>query len=435
MIRSCKQNRFALRISTTIFVIVGIAGIVGCGQTPIRGSDSTQERSSAVKKEQDKISSAMREPSGNGLELFNALLSRYGRAKTYQSVSTVKYVTDGQESNPILSERVVFFATPNKHRVTTIAGDLVSTSISDGIILGEYNSTAAELLQSAPTMAEQNSTMISNFNFCGSLLYDFFSGPSRMSIILDSGGTPIRKQATDKAGIVLLSFKARAPYGTTEMKVDERTSEILEISSLMEPVVSQSAGVEEKFKLKSILLKETFSKTKFDAPIKEEAFKFDPPSNLEVRDRREEQSSLNLQKGVPAPEFTLKEPSGKDLTLTSLRGQVVMLDFWSPKIDPCRETIPYTLELKKRFASRGFTSYTITNEDPELVQIALRELGVVGIITLNDIGKKVQELYKVVQLPTYVFIDRQGRVSSVLVGKQDTKQLQIQLKRAGLNLD
>jgi len=256
-----------------------------------------------------------------------------------------------------------------------------------------------------------------------------------MREILDASGTEIRRQVTDNNGIVLLSFKARAPYGTTEMRVDERTSHILEIKSLMEPVVSQNDGVEEKFKLKSILLTEKYSKIQFDKPIKSEAFKFDPPSNLEVRDRRAEQAALSLQKGVPAPEFVLKDANGTDVSLKSLRGQVVLLDFWASWCDPCRDFAPYTMELNQRFKSRGLAIYPICSEEPELVKIAFSDLGVTGLNPIFDPGKKIQELYKVVQLPTYIVIDRQGRVSSVLVGKQSTKQIQIQLKSAGMNLD
>ncbi|TMA11075.1 MAG: redoxin domain-containing protein [Deltaproteobacteria bacterium] len=61
-------------------------------------------------------------------------------------------------------------------------------------------------------------------------------------------------------------------------------------------------------------------------------------------------------KQKPAPEFALNDLSGKAITLKSLRGKVVFLNFWATWCNPCRREMPAMEKLHREFRDRGPTS-------------------------------------------------------------------------------
>src|SRR4030042_294631 len=64
---------------------------------------------------------------------------------------------------------------------------------------------------------------------------------------------------------------------------------------------------------------------------------------------KEKKSSSGL-----APDFTLKTIDGQEITLSKLKGKVVLLDFWATWCGPCRESIPHLIQLYKAYREKGF---------------------------------------------------------------------------------
>ena len=67
----------------------------------------------------------------------------------------------------------------------------------------------------------------------------------------------------------------------------------------------------------------------------------------------------------PAPDFKLKEFSGKDLTLGESRGKVVLLNFWATWCGPCREEIPELIALQNRYKDRLQIIGLVVDDDDE----------------------------------------------------------------------
>jgi len=65
----------------------------------------------------------------------------------------------------------------------------------------------------------------------------------------------------------------------------------------------------------------------------------------------------------PAPDVTLKDLDGKDLSLAQYRGKVVLVNFWATWCEPCRVEIPWLIEMQQKYSARGFTVLGIAMDE------------------------------------------------------------------------
>jgi peroxiredoxin len=111
-----------------------------------------------------------------------------------------------------------------------------------------------------------------------------------------------------------------------------------------------------------------------------------------------------------APNFTLKSNSGKNVKLSELRGQVILLNFWASWCGPCRQEMPLLEKLHKRYSALGFTVLGVNvEEDPRKAKTLLKDISV-SFPILFDTSNKVSKQYKVSAMPSTVMIDRDGNM-------------------------
>ncbi len=129
--------------------------------------------------------------------------------------------------------------------------------------------------------------------------------------------------------------------------------------------------------------------------------------------------------GQPSPELAAEIVAGDGLgdrvVISSLHGQVVMLDFWASWCPPCRESIPILGRVAARHASAGLVTFAVNVESDqtrERVIAAHRALDIL-VPTLLDRGYAAQTAFEVQSLPTLVLIDREGIVRHVSTGVPD----------------
>lgn len=119
----------------------------------------------------------------------------------------------------------------------------------------------------------------------------------------------------------------------------------------------------------------------------------------------------------PAPDFTLQDSGGQDVTLSELEGKVVLLNFWATWCGPCKIEMPWFLEFQQKYRDRGFTVIAVSMDEEgwDVVRPFLNELRpnfpvVIGNDEMgNDFGG-------VVALPTTFIIDREGKIASTHQG-------------------
>jgi peroxiredoxin len=111
-----------------------------------------------------------------------------------------------------------------------------------------------------------------------------------------------------------------------------------------------------------------------------------------------------------APDFTLLVRGGGEVSLSDLRGDVVMINFWATWCGPCREEMPHLEALHQRYSDLGFTLLGVNvEEDSRLSDRFLAETPVTFDI-LFDPENRVSELYDVIAMPSTVLVDRQGNM-------------------------
>ncbi len=111
-----------------------------------------------------------------------------------------------------------------------------------------------------------------------------------------------------------------------------------------------------------------------------------------------------------APDFTLKSHSGKNIKLSELRGDVVMINFWASWCGPCRQEMPLLDKINDRYKDLGFTLLGVNvEEDPDRARAMLNDIPV-NFPILFDSQNKVSQQYNLIAMPSTVFVDRDGNI-------------------------
>jgi cytochrome c biogenesis protein CcmG/thiol:disulfide interchange protein DsbE len=72
---------------------------------------------------------------------------------------------------------------------------------------------------------------------------------------------------------------------------------------------------------------------------------------------------LSVADAKPAPEISLKDLDGKDISLAQYRGKVVLVNFWATWCEPCQVEIPWLIEMQQKYAAKGFTILGIAMDE------------------------------------------------------------------------
>ena len=136
---------------------------------------------------------------------------------------------------------------------------------------------------------------------------------------------------------------------------------------------------------------------------------------------RQSQPAPSARIGTVAPDFTLQSYDGETVTLSHLRGKVVLVNFWATWCPPCRTEKPTMETLYRTFSGR---------DDFELLAVNVEEDAARALATylqqydytfpiLLDSHARVQELFRVYRFPESFILDRNGIVVEHVIGARD----------------
>jgi cytochrome c biogenesis protein CcmG/thiol:disulfide interchange protein DsbE len=136
--------------------------------------------------------------------------------------------------------------------------------------------------------------------------------------------------------------------------------------------------------------------------------------------------------GRAAPEFVLRPlDGGEPVTLASLRGRPVVLNFWATWCVPCFEEHPLLVSAARSLGDRARFIGVIYEDSEEQVRGFLARQGS-AYPSLVDPGSRTAIAFGVFGVPETFFIDAEGRIAAKHIGPLDAASLQAKLGQAGL---
>lgn len=129
----------------------------------------------------------------------------------------------------------------------------------------------------------------------------------------------------------------------------------------------------------------------------------------------------SVRVGTVAPDFTLPSYEGDSVSLSHLRGKVVIINFWATWCPPCRTEKPRMEKLYQHFAERGDLEILAVNveEDAQRALATYFQQHSFTFPVLLDSAARVQELYRVYRFPESFIVDRNGIVVDHVIGARD----------------
>lgn len=125
---------------------------------------------------------------------------------------------------------------------------------------------------------------------------------------------------------------------------------------------------------------------------------------------------VDYRAGTHPPDFTGHTADARQLSLSELRGKVVLINFWASWCRECRPEMPVLQGLHRELAARGLVIVGINaREDARAVARYAEELGLTFPLVLDPAGK-INDLYGVIGLPTTFVVARDGRAVALAVG-------------------
>jgi cytochrome c biogenesis protein CcmG/thiol:disulfide interchange protein DsbE len=124
-----------------------------------------------------------------------------------------------------------------------------------------------------------------------------------------------------------------------------------------------------------------------------------------------------------APDFTLTSFDGRTLTLSELRGQVVIINFWASWCPPCREEAAYLEQTWRKYEDQGVIFIGVDWVDTEKEALAYMDEFDLTYFNGPDIGTRIAQAYNIQGVPETFYIAKNGELRGVHIGPLKSPEL------------
>lgn len=134
-----------------------------------------------------------------------------------------------------------------------------------------------------------------------------------------------------------------------------------------------------------------------------------------------------IKLGEPAPNFQLRDLNGHLITLSDLRGKVVLLNFWATWCGPCRVEMPAMEQLYRMFQRKDFEILAVsTDAQGAVITRPFQQENRLTFPILHDPDYRVGLTYGARSLPMTFLIDRLGIIRHQVFGARDWEAIEAQ---------
>ncbi len=136
--------------------------------------------------------------------------------------------------------------------------------------------------------------------------------------------------------------------------------------------------------------------------------------------------------GAGAPDFTIRD-SDRSVTLSQLRGKIVVLNFWATWCPPCVEEMPSLVQMQKKLQDKGVTVLAVSVDDDANDYHKFLKDHAIDLLTVRESGQRtekgviapVSSRYGTIKVPETFIIDRDGTIRRKFIGPVDWSQSEI----------
>jgi len=137
----------------------------------------------------------------------------------------------------------------------------------------------------------------------------------------------------------------------------------------------------------------------------------------QIEQQKQELSNAGISIGKPAPELDFPDVNGNNISLSSLKGKVILLDFWASWCGPCRKENPFVVNLYNKYKTKGFEIYSLSLDNNKDKWInAIQQDGLIWKNHVSDL-KGWQSAgaakYMVRSIPQTFLIDKNGIIIDI----------------------